>query len=269
METYRLKNIVILILLLLNLFLLGLTVHLRLQQRHTAQTLAQQLTRLYENSGISLPEDLDVGAAALTPMTASRSLDDEAALAAYLLGRQVDGEDQGGGIYTYTGDGGAVQFRSSGAFDYAPALPAALGDPETFWEGFLETFGYRALSSSFSGGSGTFLGVRQVEGSDVYNCTVSFHFSKGQLISASGTWLSTAGTTALSQPAFTAADALDRFLSYRSQSGAVCNAVLSVQRVYALQTPSPSTLQLTPQWQVETDTYCYYVDCITGEVLRA
>ena len=150
METYRLKNIVILILLLLNLFLLGLTVHLRLQQRHTAQTLAQQLTRLYENSGISLPEDLDVGAAALTPMTASRSLDDEAALAAYLLGRQVDGEDQGGGIYTYTGDGGAVQFRSSGAFDYAPALPAALGDPETFWEGFLETFGYRSLSSSFS-----------------------------------------------------------------------------------------------------------------------
>ena len=269
METYRLKNIVIFILLLLNLFLLGLTVHLRLQQRRTDQTLEQQLIRLFENNGITLPEDLEADATSLTPMTTSRSLSDEAAIAAYLLGQEVTGEDQGGGIYTYTGTHGVVQFRSSGAFDYAPDLPPTVGDPEAFCQTFLETFGCRALSSSFSDGTGTFQAVRQVAGSDVYNCTISLHFAKWQLISASGTWVSTAATTPLSQPVFTAADALNRFLGYRSTSGAVCNAVTSVQCVYVLQSPSPSTLQLTPQWQVETDTYRYYVDCITGEVQRA
>ena len=269
METYRLKNIVILILLLLNLFLLGLIVHLRLQQRHTALALEQQLVRLYENNGISLPEELETGAPSLTPMTASRNLNEEGSLAAFLLDQAVEEEDQGGGIYTYTGIHGTVQLRSSGAFDFAPSIPPSVKDPEAFCEEFLETFGYRTLSSALSKGSGTFQAVRQAAGSDVYNCTVSLHFSDGKLISASGTWVSTAVTTALPQPAFTAADALNRFLGYRSESGAVCNAVTSVQCVYALQTPSPSAFQLSPQWQIETDTYLYYVDCATGEVQRA
>ena len=268
METYRLKNIVILILLLLNLFLLGLILHLRLQQRHTSLALEQQLTRLYENSGISLPEDLDAGALSLPPIETARSLSDEADLAAYLMGQPVETEDQGGGIYTYTGLYGSVQFRSSGAFDYAPALPPSVSDPEAFCETFSETFGYRYLSASFADGGGSYQAVRQVSGTDVYNCTISLHFSDHRLISASGVWVSTASTSLLTQPSFTAADALSRFLSYRSESGVVCNAVTAVRQVYALQTPTPSTLQLSPQWQVETDTYCYYVNCLTGEVQR-
>lgn len=268
METYRLKNIIILILVLLNLFLLGLLLNFRYQQRHTSQALEQQLVRLYENHGISLPEKLDADAPSLTPMSVSRSLSDEADIAAYLLLEEdASVEDQGGGIYTYTGEMGTVQFRSSGAFDYAP-VSQNIADPQAFFDGFLEAFGYRALSSSYGANSGTFSAVRQVEGYDVYNCTVSFRFSGQQLVSVAGSWVSTAETAALPQPSYTAADALSQFLEYRSESGVVCNSVISVQPAYALQSPTPSTLQLSAKWQVVTDTYSYYVDCVTKEVQR-
>lgn len=267
METYRLKNIVILILVLVNLFLLGLLLNFRCQQRHTSQELAQQLVRLYDQHGIALPEDLEADAPSLTPMGVSRSLSDEAAIAAYLLGEEAEGADQGGGIYTYTGTLGTVQFRSSGAFDYAP-VRQDVTDPQTFFDGFLETFGYRALTSSYGANTGTFTAVRQVEGYDVYNCTVSFRFSGQQLVSVAGSWVSTAGTTALPQPSYTAADALSQFLEYRSEAGVVCNSVVSVQPAYDLQSPTPSTLQLSAKWQVVTDTYRYYVDCVTKEVQR-
>lgn len=266
-ETYRLKNITILILLLLNLFLLGLLLNFRCQQRHTSQELEQQLVRLFDYHGITLPEDLDADAPSLTPMGVSRSLTDEAAIAAYLLEENAHVEDQGGGIYTYTGVMGTVQFRSSGAFDYAP-VSQDVSDPQAFFDGFLEAFGYQALSPSYSANSGTFSAVRQVEGYDVYNCTVSFRFSGQQLVSVAGSWVSTAETAPLPQPSYTAADALSQFLEYRSESGVVCNSVISVQPAYALQSSTPSTLQLSAKWQVVTDTYSYYVDCVTKEVQR-
>lgn len=267
METYRLKNIVILILALLNLFLLGLLLNFRYQRQHTAQELEEHLVQLYATYGITLPEDLDADVPSLTPIEVSRSLSDEAAIAAYLLGEEVTGTDQGGGIYTYTGQMGTVQFRSSGAFDYAP-VHQDVSDPYTFYEGFLETFGYRALSSSYTESSGTLTAVRSVNGYDVYNCTVSFRFSNRQLVSVAGSWVSTASTTALPQSSYTAADALNQFLEYRNEAGVVCNSIVSIDPAYALQSPTPSTLQLSAKWLITTDTYSYYVDCATKEVQR-
>ena len=55
----------------------------------------------------------------------------------------------------------------------------------------------------------------------------------------------------------------------QEESGAVCNRILSVSPVYALQTSAASTPQLAGQWRIVTDTYQYYVDSSTGSVVRA
>ena len=57
METRQLKNITILILLLLNLFLLSLLLHFRLQKASSGQRLTQQLLTLYQSSAVALPEE--------------------------------------------------------------------------------------------------------------------------------------------------------------------------------------------------------------------
>ena len=60
--------------------------------------------------------------------------------------------------------------------------------------------------------------------------------------------------------------ALVRFLDHRAAAGIVCSEVTGVSCVYELQ--GGGALRLLPKWQVETDTYTYFVDCATGEVSR-
>jgi len=259
----------IVILLLLNLFLLALLLHFRFQKEGSRRRLEEQLYTLYESSAVSLPEEeclLDASAPA--PLTLSRDLALEAQMAVFLLGEEAEGEDQGGGIYTYTGGTGTVQFRSNGAFDYTPKgrRPAV---PLDFCREFCENFGYvEAEDSAFRGSSGVFDALRSVEGVPVHNAELSFLFEDGLLLSVTGTCLSLTGSSTLSDGRFTAVDALVKFLDYRNGSGIVCSAVTGVEPVYELQAAAAQSLSLAVKWQVSTDTYRYYVDCATGGVSR-
>lgn len=269
METQRLKNIIILILALLNLFLLVLLMSFRWQQSAAERRLAEQLYTLYADSEVSLPNEKALSLDQSSPLSFSlqRDLEQEADIAAYLLGESVEGQHQGGGIYTYTGASGTVYFRSNGAFDYAPD-GQRVDSPVDFCEAFCENFGYERTQSALSGTSGSFSACRVVNDTPVYNCTISFLFEDGGLISLSGSCLSIANSAPLEEGHFTAADALVKFLDYRKVSGVICNAITGVERVYEYQSAAQSPL-LVAKWQVSTDTYRYYVDCSTGAVTRA
>lgn len=60
METYRLKNIAILILLLLNIFLLMLLGYQYLQSRQTASDTVEQLRTLFSDNQLTLDGSVDV-----------------------------------------------------------------------------------------------------------------------------------------------------------------------------------------------------------------
>ena len=267
METYRLKRIVIVLLALVNLFLLGLLLNFRWQGSRSRQALSQALAELYADNQIQLPQGLDASAASLTPMGVTRSEQEEAAFAQALVGEDARAQDRGGGIYVYTGSYGSVRFRSSGSFDYAPP-DRAVDDPEAFCRDLCERFGYRELSSTLDQGTGTFTALRQISGHDVYNCSLSAVFEDGNLISLSGTWISSAGAAQPDPAASTAADALVDFLDYRNANGILCSAVRAVEPVYELLSGADGA-SLAPRWQITTDTYRYYVDCSTGAILRA
>ena len=98
MESYRLKNIVILILLILNIFLAALLVHYRLQGTRARLAMLEELHSLFDASAISLSEDLELDAAPLASLSVQRDLDAEAEIAAMLLGESAAAEHQGGGI---------------------------------------------------------------------------------------------------------------------------------------------------------------------------
>lgn len=269
METRKLKNITILILLLLNLFLLFLLLHFRSQKAGSRQKLRDQLLSLYASSAVALPEEerlLD--AAPPDSLSLTRDLGHEAAIAAFLLGQEAEGDAQGGGIYTYTGPYGTVQFRSNGAFDYVPRnqrVPA----PMDFCREFCQRFGYASdPSPSLSGLSGSFTALRSVGDVPVHNASLSFLFEDGLLLSVSGSCLSLTGSASLPGSRYTAVDALVKFLDYRNTSGVVCSAVTDVQPAYELQTATAQPLSLAAKWQVSTDTYLYYIDCATGEISR-
>ncbi|MBE6970315.1 MAG: hypothetical protein E7442_09410 [Ruminococcaceae bacterium] len=269
MEKQRLKNIIILILALLNLFLLVLLLNFHWQRNSAQQRLSEQIYTLYEANGLALAEEdrLSLEQAAPHSLSLQRSAEQEAAIAAWLLEEESEGIHQGGGIYTYRGKNGTLTFRSNGAFDYVPSSHS-ISSPTEFCESFCEEFGYTLTQKEFSAGSGSVLAQRNVDGIAVYNGMLSFLFEDGKLVSLSGICLSTLDSTAREDDGFSAADALVKFLDYRNTSGTVCNAVTGVRQVYEFRA-SGQILSLVSMWEVSTDTYRYYVDCLSGAITRA
>lgn len=265
METYRLKNIAIAILLLLNGCLLLLLGYQHLQELRTQRETAGQLRALYESSQLHLGERVDLNQPALRPLALSRSKETEQAIAASLLGGDAASDSQGGGIVDYAGEGGTIQFRSGGSFD-GSGLHTPVEDPEEFSRQFCSRFGYGELEIAPRLTGSSAAAVQQWDGVRIYGCGVTLYFEGGFLSSVAGSHVSPEDAAEESLPVLSCVTALTRFLDYRAESGIVCSEVTDVRCVYELR--GASSLRLVPVWRIETDTYTYFVDGLSGEVSR-
>ncbi len=266
MKPSRLKNIVIVILALVNVFLLALLAGRRIQERAARSRAVTQLVALYAADGVTLPAELIPKE---TPHTAAaepaRSPETEASFAAALLGA-CEQEDVGGGIYRYRGDAGTCLIRASGAVEAELALP--IEDPEAFFEGLFGAYGYAALSSDVQDGSGTVTAVRMLPDGMIFNAQLALRFTGGSLVSVSGSFVPPVdpldGSGGLD-----AVTALVRFLDYSRGSGEVCTAVSGIRSGYLLQNTASASQRLIPAWCIETDVNEYYVNILTGEVTHS
>ena len=100
MERYRLKNIIILILVLLNAFLL-VSLGIRGTKEHTARRAQQQeLVALFAADGMTLDPALIPSDTELSAYTLIRDESLEKRVAVFWLGSISERTAQGGGIYT-------------------------------------------------------------------------------------------------------------------------------------------------------------------------
>lgn len=264
MESYRLKNIIILILALLNVCLLG-TLAMRVNAEHASQRQArEQLVSLFSAAGVSLDEDLISDETPPSSLTLTRDETEEQSIAAYLLGGTPARSDQGGGIFSYTGEFGAAQFRSNGGFDAVCDRP--LEDPEDYFQEFCDTFGYEEMAVSPE--QGTVTAVQYYQDYPVVGCTVTFTLENNTLKRAIGTHLPDSAATAVGEEPLSALSALAAFLN-TIREGAVGTAVTDLYLCYELQSTTTALMTLSPAWCVVTDTASYYVNCMTGAVTPA
>ena len=269
MERYRLKNIIILILALLNAFLLA-ALSIRGSGARTARrTQQQELVALFAADGMELdpariPEDTAVSVYTLTRDEAL-----EKKVAAYLLGETPEGASQGGGIYTYSTARGAAIFRDIGSFDAAGTL--SQGSAEDFCRDFCEEFSYsEPVFTLDDTGSGTAAAVRLWNRAPVFNGSITFTIDHGSVMTVSGSLLpDTAAETASDTEPLTAFAALIAFQQMRHESSSVVSAITEISLCYELQNTAAASMTLVPSWQIVTDTAIFYVNCISGTVRRA
>lgn len=267
MDRYLLKNIIIIILVLVNAFLLG-----SLAIRETASLKArerteEQLVSLFAADGMELEEHVISRETPPVSLSLTRDLDREREAAAFFLGSGAVRSSRGGGTYSYTSGKGVAQFRSNGGFDIVGSLGGA-EDMEDLCRSFCQRFSCEEPVFTLDDtGSGAGTAVCRSGKYPIYNSTVTFTVDRGELLTVSGTLLGTEGTavqeerTPLSGPA-----ALTAFQQLRRESYAVVSAVTDLYLCYELQGSTASTRSLVPAWCVETDTGKYYVNCITGVV---
>lgn len=266
MDRYLLKNIIIVILALVNLFLVA-SLFMRETARSTARSrMEEQMVILFAADGITLEKDAISREKPPAPVNMSRDLQREQAAAEYFLGENLRREDQGGGIYAYSGERGVALFREDGSFDIAGTL--ATEDAEKLCREFCKEFSC-GEPAFISGGTEDTEGVAvcRYEENDVINAAVNFHLERGTLQTVSGVLLPENGTeTATEREALSAPAALTAFQKMRRETGAVVSAVTGMSLCYRMQSSASNPMMLTPVWCIETDTAMYYVNCITEAV---
>lgn len=264
METYRLKNIAIVLLLLLNGSLLLLVGYQSLQERRAEREAAQRLRELCAASQLDLDSGLDLTRQPLSALVLSRRAETEQAMASCLLDGEAAASSQGGGIYSYETDAGSIQFRAGGSF-YGSRMAVPVEDAESFCQAFFRQFGYEEPHFLLEDGTGSVTAVQKVGGVDVSGSGVSLTFQEGTLVSVTGSHVGLESASPEAGGAeMTCVTALVRFLDYRNASGAVCSEVRDVHCIY--QFHGAAAPRLLPVWQIDTDTNTYFVDCQTGEV---
>ena len=266
METRRLKNIAILILLLLNAFLLLLLGYQELLGRRAEQGALDGVKTLFASEGLTLALEEDAPRKSLSALTLVRKMESEASVAEFLLGEATTACGEGGGIYSYTAQAGTVQFRSGGGFDTV-RFSRAVEDAQDFVKRFCDKFGYEAVEGTLMDGTGSVTMTQHIAKVPVLGCTVTMTFDKNCLVFVGGAHIDLNDARVDSGEPLSHVSVLVRFFDFRRQEGAVCSVIRDVQCVYQLRSDANSP-RLLPLWIVETDTYRYLVDGVSGEVTQ-
>lgn len=265
LDRYLLKNIIIIILALMNLFLLAALVTRNSMESASRDRMEQQLVELFAADGIALEQSTISRESAPAPQSMSRDTELERRAAEFFLGQPLQREDQGGGIHAYNGARGVALFREDGSFDVAGSL--ATERAEELCRSFCKTFSCEEPIFTEEGETAGATAVCQYNGKAVINAAVTFRLERGTLQTVSGILLPESGTELVpEQPLLTASAALTEFQKMRRETGAVVSAVTEMKLCYRLQSSASNPMSLVPVWCIATDTAKYYVNCITAAV---
>ena len=274
MEWPKLKNIVILILLLANLFLLVMVVT---QEHGAVQYQEQALTNtisVLERNGIQIDRGQIPSELELSPMTVEREQESEDDLAAALLG-SCSVSDLGSGRYAYQSARGSAEFRSNGSFwfTFADGVQSveADGGEESHAVATLEAIGFdgTVIAREDAGGRVTLTLYQIWQDVPVYSCQAVLEYENGCLRSIVGQRLmGTPQASSDRSELISVPTALLRVLSGINDLGDICNEITSMEPGYLLTTTAETT-RLIPIWYVTTDTGAYSLNALTGALERA
>ncbi len=264
MEWSKIKNIIILILLAMNGFLLVQTVYREQQSRQYLEESRAGAVEVLRRQGYVVADGALPGERSLTACGAERSRESEETLATYLLGSARKTED---GVFTaYAGERGDGWFRSDGsfAFTFTSGSYSAPGGEAAYAVKLLTGGGYPC--EIVDAGPET-VTVRQTwEGVPVFPCTAELTYQDGALTAIKGTRL--IGLPVREGGGATGMDvstALIRFMVGMREGGHVFTRIEDLTSGYQT-TGSGRRMALEPVWRVTTDAGVFFMDGVTGEL---
>ncbi len=271
MEWSKIKNIILLILLTVNLLLLGQAAAQESQRRRYQAEALEGAVEVLRQHGYTVAEGaLPTQQGALISLTAERDRSGEEALAQALLGTAQRTED--GARTAYQGAGGSCWFRGDGSFAFlftSGAQPLDGVKIETHAEQLLRGVAYthRVLGMEDQAGETRVQVVQTWEEQPVFSCTAELVYRDGSLIEFSGTRLvgppvyETEGEQGMDLPT-----ALIRFMSGMQEGGHVFTRIERMTEGYRAVGAS-RRMTLRPVWEVDTNVETVLVDGVTGVVI--
>lgn len=275
MEGAKIKNIVIVILLLLNVFLLFLMGGRRMEDIQSQETARLRAIQIIQDSGVTLDEAAVPREMTLASRHAVRDLEREIGLATALLGGPVTAQARGGEVYRYYNHAGFVQYHSTGEFTaefedgYAPAEQGMEAEHAL---GILALLGFDGdvVEDTVAQGTGTVTVRQKLEQTPVLSCQASVNYDDGWLVSITGgrRIFDQVEKKVTGESSITVATALMRVYNGLKDMGDVYNTIEAITPAYIMSVSLSGLAKLTPVWYVSTDIGAYQLNTQTGQFSR-
>ncbi|MEG2097152.1 MAG: hypothetical protein RRY65_03215 [Pseudoflavonifractor sp.] len=272
MEWSKIKNIVLIILLLVNGFLLVSVAGQEMKSAQYQRETRQGAVAVLREGGITMDEDaLPKGEPRLQPLSLVRDQAGEQKIAETLLGA-VERTDEGGRV-SYTGPGGEGWFRSNGEFGFAlePGSQSAAGADPTqhiialLAQGGITTMAVPNVAAAAEGQ--TLVTLRQTLGDrPIFSANIVAVYEGEALVSVQKQRAAVAMSAGKGGQPLDVATVLIRFYGGIRSGGHVCSTVKRLTPGYWASAEPNGTSTLGLVWQIVTDAGTFYVDGMTGDM---
>lgn len=264
MQWDKVKNVLIVILLVVNLFLVGNFGAKIWQNYQRSEELETDLRTLTQEYGRQLDDSFRLPKDKVLPiLSIDRSRADEEAVAQAMLGEELERTEQEDGTVLFQSESGKVEWHADGTVraecltdeDVPDEASAAL----RLTRRLLSDWGLQAEDESLCADGRTVTLTGTVAGQPVHNRQLTLRFDENGGVAVTGLWsFGTPYTTVRgSGVSCNAADALLEFAARAQEVGRID----AMTAGYRMEMDSNRRLQLTPTWKITTDSGEYLVDC--------
>ncbi|MBE6991442.1 MAG: hypothetical protein E7430_02540 [Ruminococcaceae bacterium] len=276
MQASKIKNVFLLALVLVNVFLLILVIPQMRQTKNSSEKAGQELEQIFSRRGIELDWSVVSHELELYELELDGDSTAEQNAASLLLGSAMLVDDGEGLVSnSYVGQKGTAEFHKSGAFSAVLTEKENAGaDLSQAGRELLESMGFvlhgDVVLTRESAGKYIVSAVQSLEGAPVYSSQAVLSYDNYCLTGVSGVWYSTYQGHMGNEKCISAVTALVSFLASQDELGWLCTSVEEVSQGYIEEaTPSLGAARLVPVWKIRTDTGEFYVNGLTKEVSMA
>ena len=272
MDNQKLERIIIIILLLVNLFLLGVVLSDKAETRRSRTETEHYVTEVLRGSGVTVGKNVHLMQEAPAGCTLTRNSRQEQRIVRGLLGGKFSTEDRGGNIMAYRSSRGQAVFRGSGVTEaiLSPGMTPVRSNPEKTAERLLR---HMELSTEKS-----VVGISESDGEayaeyycccngcPVYNAVLRIDFAGESPLLLSGNRVFDDETVSEGEPGMDSASALLRFVELLRGGEFSCTVLEDFRPGYLVSVPVSGESTLTPVWRLETDGGALLINAENGRI---
>jgi hypothetical protein len=268
MSAGKMKNLVLVALVLINVFLLAFYSAGRAGELTLRRQKIEDICDIMENYGIALRPSAIGPDTRLSGAVTSRDAGEEDAIVAAVLGNAE--KTTSGNLSRYVSGAGEASFNARGEF-VIDVRPGAIPAPEAAASArrLLRDMGIPTdePAATIEGDGVEVFATCTYASAPVFNCQIRFTYQSGSLVRVSGRRADPA-RTASGEEITGAAEALLDFLSYIDGEEQQCGEITYVQAGYRFNVGAIGDGELSPGWRIISDRDEYFVYSSTGAVER-
>ncbi|MGI6038715.1 MAG: hypothetical protein GX257_09260 [Clostridiales bacterium] len=270
MDSSKVKNILIVFLLVINLLIGMVYASRRMEDNRFEREMRNNAISGLEKMGVQVSPDIfEVVPSPIYMLEVERDPDVEAGAFSTLLGSPLR-EELGGGNLMLTSGESYARLSGDGLFDVSLGNGDRVPVKGTGIDAALEVFEIMGFDVSGDYLSVSELpdgfavdGIQQIDGLKIFNRTYELVFDSQGLAAIRGGRIFGAQLVCDATPSVSAASALFAFASNMIKNGTPCREITGATLGYYAESTAPGFTGINPAWEIVSDLGVYYIDAIS------